>query len=66
MKLLTCNIENRLKNCNCSKRYNLNITVCIPRSSIETSFEVIDLRTGATIGPRAATPAPEIIKYCYL
>lgn len=32
----------------------------IPRSSIVTSFEVIDLKTGATIGPNAATPAPEI------
>lgn len=36
----------------------------IPRSSIVTSFDVIDLKTGATIGPNAATPAPEI-KLCY-
>ncbi|KYQ56098.1 hypothetical protein ALC60_04986, partial [Trachymyrmex zeteki] len=30
-----------------------------PRSSIGTSFEVIDLSTGATTGPNAATVAPE-------
>ncbi|KYM81366.1 hypothetical protein ALC53_08134 [Atta colombica] len=31
-----------------------------PRSSTGTSFEVIDLSTGATTGPNAATVAPAI------
>lgn len=36
----------------------VEIQLCVPRSSIGTSLEVMDLSTGATTGPSAATAAP--------